>query len=310
MSKKYRLICVLDSIDSGEVTLSTMDASPNYLHIHVLESERLGSIENFSQESSGQNIDNFLYQWGIMFEKDAKIRSAKVTAEEVKKFGQVGIGSAACGEVESKKRDRDGNLIEKDFIGGGEAFLSNGQNFRITKGGGVFEVADQEKYWSFQVADFSNAQRISELKENQIDGREKLLEILKEKSGGKPFIATFDAEFVGNFLARSNGIFPEDKAAVQNPEQSLFSENIKGGHLVGGSRNVGDIESLRNSGFSQEADFSLKIVSDVFLKPIDQLQIAKKDGGFREPRTQFQVNQAALLIQKEFRKKFRGDHEK
>ncbi len=307
MSKIYRLICILDSVEDGNKTLSNLDASPDYLHIHILESENLESIEKFSQkisnESPSKDLSSILYQWGIPLEKEAHTRSARVSDQEIKKFGQIGIGSAARGNDESRS----------DFIGGGEGFLFDSQSFRITKGNKIFEMNDDEKYWIFQVCDFGGAQKISEFNQKKIDGRENLKKILKEKSGNRPLIATFDAEFEGDFFARSNGIFPDDKIFGSERSKSLFDREIKGGHLVGGSKNEGDIESLRQK-FSEEKisdiDFSLKITSDILLKKIDELKIVRQGGEFSKPRTSIEANKAASLIQNFFRTKTKENYGK
>lgn len=287
----YRLICIVDSLAREVESNSTLDSSPEYLHIHVLDSKYLKPIDEFIQNLSGDDLDNSLYQWGTNLEKIAHTRSAKVSAEEIKKYGQIGIGSAARGEGE-----QSGN-----FVGGGEAFLFNSQNFRIIKGNGVFESNDDQKYWTFQVADFNGAQRISDFRNIQVNGRENLMKILIEKSDGMPLIATFDAEFEGEFFARSNGIFPEEVDLVERSNESLFLKEINGGHLVGGSLNDGDIASLELE-FSHEKsssiDFNFLIVSDIVLKPIHEVKIAKKNGDFRKPRTDIEVNDAAQLIQK------------
>jgi len=289
-SKIYRLICIVDSINKGGDTISTMDASPDYLHIHILDSEHLNPIDSPIREIPEKETSNTLYQWGTIFEKDTHTRSTKVSAAEIKKYGQIGIGSASRGSNE-----RIG-----DFIGGGEAFLFDAQNFRITKGNGMFEAGDEQEYWTFQVADFSDALRTDDLLDQVISGRDNLMEILKLKSGGEPFIATFDVTFNDEFFARSNGILPEDVSFIEDPNLALFDTEIKGGHLVGGSQNTGDIESLKQK-FTDESidivDFSLQIVSPVFLKPINELKIAKKNGEFRNPRTEIEVNKASQLIQ-------------
>jgi len=289
-SKTYRLICIVDSVQNGDHTLSTLDASPDYLHIHILESNYLKTIDELSSQLNPQATNEILFQWGIPLEKDAKTRSAKVSAKTIKKFGQIGIGSAARGDSE-----RTG-----DFIGGGEAFLFDEQNFRVSKGDGVFEVQDDQRYWTFQVADFNGAKKFDDLNGSRIEGRNHLMQILKEKSDGKPFVAVFDAEFEGNLFARSNGIFPEDESKVFNPQQSLFDTEIKGGHLVGGSQNQGDIDSLKQK-FHESAnaiDFVLTVKSDVILKPINELQIAKSTSGFREPRTDIEVKKAVQIVEK------------
>lgn len=294
MPQQYRLICIADSFVNGDKTISELDASPNYLHIHILKSDGLETIEEFQQKLKDKSDNNTLFQWGIPLEKDAKTRSEKVSAAVVKEFGNVGLGSAARGQSE----------YQKDFIGGGEAFLFDEQNFRITKGDTVFEAKDDQTYWTFQVADFNGAKKISDLKNSTIFGRENLMQTLKEQSKGKPFVAVFDAEFEGDFFARSNGIFPEDKAIIKNPNQSLFEADINGGHLVGGANNQGDVDSLKQKFSESEAiknDFVLTIKSDVILKPINELQIAKSDGDFRKPRTAVEVNSATKLIQQAWR---------
>ncbi len=295
-SRIYRLICIVDSVENGDQTISSMDASPDYLHIHILDSEYLRPIDETLEEISKSDgeVDNNLYQWGTIFEKDTHTRSTKVSAEEIKNYGQVGIGSFSRGSDE-----RMG-----DFIGGGEAFLFNSQNFRLTKGNELFAAMDSQEYWTFQAANFCDASKIDDLRGFIISGRKNLMDILKEKSGSRPFVATFDAEFDDKFFTRSNGIFPEDVEFVAEPNLTLFDDKIKGGHLVGGSHNFGDLESLQQKFSSAEAgdiDFSLKIISPVFLKPINELKIAKKDGEFRAPRTEIEVNTAAQLIQEKWK---------
>ncbi|NBV06159.1 MAG: hypothetical protein EBS06_02850 [Proteobacteria bacterium] len=235
--KKYRFICVVDSAKKtdDEGNLSDLDVSPGYLHIHIVDSEVLDPIEKFSKKLSKESLNKYLFQWGIPLEKDAKTRSRKVLASEVKEFGQVGIGSLARGENEQKK----------DFIGGGEAFLCDSKNLRITKGNSLFEVADNEGYWTFQVCDFNGSKKISHLKDQSINGRDSLMNLLTEISEGKPCMSIFDAEFNGNFFARSNGIFLEDKSLVKDSSISLFDNEAVGGHLVGGSSNEGDLKSLQ-----------------------------------------------------------------
>ena len=288
--KTYRLICVLDSVSQGEATLSTLDASPDYLHIHALDSEILSPIAEFKKTLPQQSENNTLTQWGIPLELAAKSRSPKVSSQEIKQHGQVGIGSAFRGNEQS------GN-----FFGGGEGFLFGSQNFRVTRGGKAFEVKDEEGFWTFQVADFAGAQAISDSVGQEISGRGQLLEMLKEKSGGKPFVAVFDAKLHKGSFVRSNGIFPEDEVARR--AESTFDIKIdqtRGGHLVGGSNNEGDLQSLRTKLTDKQAaenDFSLTIKSEILLKPIDELAIARNDGSFRAPKTEVQVREAATKIQ-------------
>jgi hypothetical protein len=298
-SEIYRLICIVDSFQNGDQTPSVIDASPNYLHIHILKSTQLQTIEEFSSKLSDKPENEILFQWGIPLEKDAKTRSEKVSTAKVRQFGNIGLGSAARGRGEQTT----------NFIGGGEAFLFDDQNFRITKGNTAFEAKDEQTYWTFQVADFNGAKKIDDLNGLTIEGRNQLMHILKEKSKGKPFVAVFDAQFEENLFARSNGIFPEDLSRVTDSKQSLFMGNIMGGHLVGGSTNQGDIDSLRQEFLESEAgkiDFTLTIKSEVILKPIGELQIAKLDGSFRKPRTTIEVENAAQVIQKHWRDKTDG----
>lgn len=271
--KTYRFICVSDFYQ----VIPSNNLSPDYLHIHILESSRLEPIEKLALSNFKKDHSDILYQWGNVFEKNTNTRSAKVSGKRIKQYGQVGIGSVARGSDEKNG----------DFISGGEGFLFGSQSFRITKGNAVFESCDDQEYWIFQVADFGNACKIFDLSERVVVGREDLMQILREKSGGQPFVATFDAVFRGKFFARSNGIFPEDIPSVKNPTKILFDHKIKGGHLVGGSRNKGDVESLKEKFSSKETEsinFSCQIVSTVFLKPIKELKIAKKNGSFESSK--------------------------
>jgi hypothetical protein len=251
----------------------------------------LESIEEFSKKLAGVD-DGVLWQWGRIGELIGKSRSPKVSAAEIKtREHVVGTGSVWRG-VEGK-----------DGVGGGEAFLFDSQNFRITRGNEVFPATDDQTYWTFQAADFKGAQQI-DLRGTIISDRENLSEILKKISGGKPLVATFDVEFSEDFFSRSNGLFAEDRVADR--EKRLFESNeTKGGHLVGGSTNEGDRKSLHEKFSAEEAakvDFAFTIKSNVLLKPIDRLLIAKKDGSFREPRTEIEVTKAATVIQKKWRK--------
>ncbi len=291
-SERYRLICVLDSVSDGDNTESSMDVSPDYLHIHIIKSSYLKPFDEFINSCAGNLNDNTLYQWGIPFEKNSHIRSAKVSTEEIFTKGNIGIGSAARGEED-----------KKDFIGGGEGFLAGSQNFRISKGNKVFTSNQQQSYWTFQVSDFSNSQKFDDFTNAIVSGRDNLTTLLKNKSRGKPFIATFDAEFEGNFFARSNGIFPEDISSTKNPDIALFAGDAEGGHLLGGSNNPGDLESLQilslNNG--TYSNFSIRIVSSIAIKPISEVKISTKYGDFRRPRTEIEVNKAAQLVQTKWR---------
>lgn len=280
---KFRMICVLDSTqDQG---LSSRDVSPDYLHIHALEIDAIESIEEFSKRISVKtDTTGTLVQWGKPAHLYDKKRREKVSASEVKKHGQVGLGSAWRGSEGS------------DGTGGGEAFLFGEKNVRVTRGSGVFDVADDGKYWIFQVADFSGAEKISDLR-GEIKGREALKKALLEKSLGKPFVATFDIEAEDNFYTRSNGIFPEDRADLEHPDKALFIGGEKGGHVVGGSANEGDLKSLSELPDPAGIDFSLKITSDVLLKPLGQVKIVKKDGSCRAPRTETRVRQKAERLE-------------
>lgn len=239
-NKNYRLICILDA---------------QYLHIHIVSSDNFQPIEIFAKKISDKPSDNILYQWGQLEDLKNHNRSVKVLASEINKFGQIGIGSLWRGN------EKNGGM------GGGEGFLFDDYNFRIIKGNKILEVADSEGYWTFQVANFNGAKIFTDLSGCRVNGRLSLQELLLKKSENKPFIATFDVEFIGEFFARSNGIFIEDEQS----SKSLFTEEIVGGHLLGGSNNLGDIKSLKEK-FSEaeigSIDFSFVIKSQVLLQPI------------------------------------------
>jgi len=244
-ARNYRFIAVLDSL------------SLQYLHIHILDSSFLKPLCEFSFSPIAKNHD--LFQWGNISDLEKKSRREKVSADEIKKFGQIGIGSAWMGI--------EGN----GGLGGGEGFFFNNENFRIIKGNEVIPAKENETYWNFQIADFDGAKKI-DLGNKKISGRENLTKILSEISEGKIFIATFDAEFSDEYFARSNGIFFHDQVADRS--QSLFENEIKGGHLVGGSKNSGDLKSLQLKLPSEQAavsDFSIKLNSEILLKPAQKI---------------------------------------
>lgn len=244
-NRKYRFICILDSLHSP------------YLHIHILDSSYLKPLAEFSFSSEAKNHD--LFQWGDIADLEKKSRRPKVTASEIKKFGTIGIGSAWMG-VEGI-----------DGCGGGEGFFFNGENFRIIKGNEVVAAKKDETYWNFQIADFDGAKKI-DLGNKKIFGRMQLTKILSEIANKQIFISSFDAEFVGDYFARSNGIFDSDE--VENRTNSLFLNEIKGGHLVGGSKNSGDLKSLRlnfSDEQAQESDFTLELRSEILLKPAQKI---------------------------------------
>lgn len=188
MSKKFRLICVLDATE--EQGLSKKDVSPNYLHIHALEADDLESLENFVQKfSAPTEKSGTLYQWGKPAHLVKNTRRETVSASEITEHGQIGIGSAWHGSEKS------------GGMGGGEGFYFDKKNVRITRGNGVFDMSEKEKYWIFEVMDFSGAKKISELR-GQIDGREDLKRKLLREAGNKPFMACFDAEVGDDFFTR------------------------------------------------------------------------------------------------------------
>ena len=294
---KYRFIAILDSVK--EQGLSNIDLSPDYLHIHIALSEYCQTIPNFYNELSRLPNSTTLYQWGTPLEKNAKIRSEKVNASKIKNYGNIGIGSAGIG---------DGEHI-KDFVGGGEAFLFNQLNIRTIKGGRTVLARDKETYWTFQTAQLSKSNTgIVRGYNEEIVSRRDLRGMFKVYSAGRPFIATFGAEFTSPFLARSNGIYKEDLAGIERPRNSVFDQNISGGHLLGGSSNPGDIESLRayyaGRRYSEERSFqqgfSIRFSSDILLSPINNVQIATEKG-FRKPRTTTEVYEATQLIQTKYR---------
>lgn len=293
----YRFISILDSV--AEDGISTLDLSPEYLHIHIVKSDLCESIDSFYSHLPNSPNVSILHQWGIPLEKDAKTRSEKVGANQIKDFGNIGIGFAANGDGEHFG----------DFVGGGEALLFNQNNFRITKGNNLVKVKNKEDYWTFQVANFSksNVRSIAGYNE-EVAGRDDLKKMLKEFSAGRPFVAVFDAEFIGPFLARSNGIYKEDLEELTQDPISVFDSDIVGGHLIGGSDNQGDIESLKSYFVGKEdidneiaqQDFIIKFNSDILMTRLNEVRIASGEG-FRKPRTNIQVHEAARLIQKNYR---------
>lgn len=177
-----------------------------------------------------------------MRDLENKSRRPKVLASEIKKFGQVGIGSAWNG------------IEGTGGIGGGEGFLFDDQNFRITKGNEVIKAREDEQYWNFQIADFSGAKKISTLRDQKIFGRKNLAETLLYESQGKRFVVTFDVEFVGEFFARSNGVFLEDKV----------SESTK------------SLQQKFSADAALSVDFTVLARSEILLKTIDEI-ILKAD---------------------------------
>ncbi len=288
MPKTHRLICVLDSIEKGEETPSTLDASPGYLHIHAISSDKVQTIDEFKKTLASEASNHLLTQWGRPQDKETHARSVKVSAAEVGRFGQVGIGSAARGD------ERVGT-----YVGGGEGFLFGAKKSRVTKGGSYFGMQKDEGFWTFQTANFNGAISFSDCKERVVVGREELSEILKKMSGGQPFVAVFDVQFEEGSFVRSNGIFPEDD--VPRKDESLFSatENgIKGGHVVDGSGNDGDIESLQTKLDKESAtinDFRFVIKSEILLKPVKELLIVGRDGSLQKPRTAIEASESERL---------------
>lgn len=317
--RKYKFIIILDSVDDA---LSSLDCQPNYLHIHILDSKKGQKFSDILKQVNSQspmqpNIDsaeNILLQWGQPFGKEAMSRSVVVKAKDLENF-DVGLGSFGIGN-ESVEKDKN------SFISGGEAYKMGQDNFRITKGNAVFEVDKNQGYWIFQTTTFKNAQIYSDVIGQEIDGREKLLDFLKGISNdSKPFVAMFEASFIGDFYSRSNGIFPEDLIEVEDPKKILFSsvESI-GGHLLGGSNNQGDIISLQQKLSKTEAekhDFKIKIHSPIIFKPIElrivkscskglsdlSLEVLAGNQFSRLPRSKVKVLNAVNLLQKFFRSK-------
>lgn len=318
-SKKYQFIAILDSVDHSQ---SSLDCQPDYLHIHILDSEKGQEFSKYLEQVNLQlqmscndsSVDNILLQWGLPIDKEAKSRSVVVKAKDLENF-DVGLGSFAVGN------ESFGNS-KNFFISGGEAFKMGQKNLRITKGNEVFEVGEEQGYWIFQTTNLKNAQIHYNVIDQEIDGREKLLDFLKDKSASKPFVAMFEASFIGDFYSRSNGIFPEDFERVQDSNKVLFSGNESvGGHLVGGSKSQGDIISLQEKLTLTEAknhNFRIKILSPIILKSFNELRIVKScskglsdislevlagNEFSRLPRSKVKVLNAVNLLQKFFRSK-------
>ncbi|MFM2200018.1 MAG: hypothetical protein RL769_71 [Pseudomonadota bacterium] len=318
-SRKYQFIAILDSVDHSQ---SKLDCQPDYLHIHILDSEKGQDFSKYLEQVNLQlqiscndsSTKNILLQWGLPIDKEAKSRSVVVKAKDLENF-DVGLGSFAVGN------ESFGNS-KNFFISGGEAFKMGQKNLRITKGNEVFEVGEEQGYWIFQATNLNNAQIHYNVIDQEIDGREKLLDFLKDKSDSKPFVAMFEASFIGDFYSRSNGIFPEDFERVEDPKKILFSgiESV-GGHLLGGSNSKGDIISLQEKlSLTQAKDhnFRIKILSPIILKSFNELRIVKScskglsdvslevlagNEFSRLPRSKVKVLKAVNLLQKFFRSK-------
>jgi hypothetical protein len=275
-------------------TVSNKDGSPDYLHIHILRADQLETIVNFvqalSNEEGTSKKENILYQWGTPNDKLLSIRRSIYHLEEIKEYGQVGIGSASVGIEE------DGN-----YCGGGEAIhfgsksYGGAKAFRITKGNNIIYTDNDQMFWTHHFADFHNMTIHPFNHDNLIKGRDCLMQLLKSISEDRPFVATFDAVFEGPFYSRSNGILKEDPAL--HPQSSVFvGEDAIGGHLIGGNARCtlssvdGDVSSMKEFGLTpSDTDFSVRIVSDILLKPIFEVRIMQEDGTFRNPQTESEV---------------------
>jgi len=317
----YQFIAVVDSFD--EMWLSDLDCQPNYLHIHILKvgvndqnfSQYLQKIKSLTSSSDNDLLDGILFQWGLPSDLKTKSRSVSVRAKHLKNF-DTGIGSLARG-------NESGDEHKNSFIGGGEAFKLLDTNVRITKGNKFFNVSDEDGYWTFQAPTSKNAKIFNDVINQEIDGRNMLLDFLKNKSSGKPFFAVFNGQFIKDFYTRSNGIFPEDISVIEKPQRVLFeSDEAIGGHLLGGTQSSGDLKSLQEKFTACQAkiqDFKIKFTSELIIIP-STLRIVKTnaqkfpdlsaddlatDQFSRAPRSQAKVLDATRLIQKLFRKKMK-----
>jgi hypothetical protein len=264
--REYEVVCAYANPDiHPEIT------SPGYLHIHTIACDQLVSDENrlYAEGAAEEVLTSpplICSQWGTMGQLYRSQRSAVVDHQTVKTAGDFAIGSAA-----------KGSQIIGDFEGGGEAIMVNGQSFRIARGraahhreGVVHRIDNHDRYWTVQVADFSNVQAVADLNGLYFSSREHLLDILKMAGKiptGSAFIATFRASFQ-ELWARSNGGFRSDNIDI--PTLALFrGDRANGGHVVGDSQEAGDMQSLHHNGVDPaSARLKGKFISPLRIRPI------------------------------------------
>jgi len=259
--REYEVVCSYANPDiHPEIT------SPGYLHIHTIACDQLLPDENqlYSECSFEEVLTSpslICSQWGTMGQLYRSERAAVVGHQTVKTAGDIAIGSAA-----------KGSQITGDFEGGGEAIMVNGQSFRIARGrtvdhqeGVVHRLDNDDRYWTVQVADFSNVQAAADLSGTHFLSREHLLHILKTTGkipAGSAFIATFRARFQ-DLWVRSNGGYKSDDINI--PTLALFrGDRANGGHVVGDSQEVGDMKSLHDNGL----DPALACLKGEFISPL------------------------------------------
>lgn len=322
ISQNYLFIAILDSVkeEDESKTLSSLDCQPDYLHIHILADESKTKFNEYIDKIKSQtpspttesSSDSILFQWGLPIQLSTQSRYQTTQAKHLQNF-DVGIGSSAIGK-ESRIKN------QSTFCGAGEAFKLLDTNVRVTKGNKSFAVANEEGYWTFQATNSENAKTFN-VPGVEIDGRNNLLNFFKDKSAGKPFVAVFNAQFIGEFYSRSNGILNEDLSLVTDSKKTLFEGNESvGGHLVGGTNSQGDLKSLQEKfdlSTAQTKDMKIKFTSELVIIPT-KLRIIKenaeipdnpttqnliKDEISREPRTHAEVLKATTLIQKLRREK-------
>lgn len=216
-------------------------------HIHLLKKSLL--TEDIFSHSISSSKAGVLYQFGLLENLDKKSRRVVLKEQERRSYGNIGLGSVCRGDERLNH-----------YIGGGEGFFWGGDAYRVTKGGVAFKVNDNQGYWFAQLMNFEHPLEILGLKNSQdVASNFLTVELLVEfillelQLGRIPFMATFTVSFdTATFIARSNGLFPEDEVILSDMNVFQHSFNTDGGHLLS-----------HNS--------TITVHGGIFVKPIEQV---------------------------------------
>lgn len=266
--KIFKFICVYGGPVNSSLSISPLDGSPGYLHVHALSPdllERTNVVTNCQYAEDG-----VLYQWGTPEDMMLGNRKPVISEFQRKSFGALGIGSAASILKESG-----------EFVGAGEGFIYGAQAFRVTRGNCAFPMNEDDGYWVLQTIAFRNTVKISKIR--RIVSRLNFIEQVRSALNidDRPFVATFNAWADERVFFRSNGVLPTD--TVLNKDITCFPSSIAmGGHMLGNSDEPGDIASRA----PQNAEVILLVDGLVEVELVNQIRIAEKDNPakFRSPR--------------------------
>ncbi|MES2961663.1 MAG: FAD-dependent oxidoreductase [Pseudomonadota bacterium] len=299
-TEEYTVIAIYGGAEEGSEAISAIDGTPGYLHIHIIRKDILRKLPAL-EAADIQGEKSTIYQWGAPLDKDLAIRKPLVSVQDIIKYGNVGIGSAAIGGEEEKCT----------FVGGGEVFIipspEGVKAFRITKGQGVFPLKLDDHCWTCEVTNDSEA-HVVPVEKQEIFNRAQLLEILQKAHGQNPdmpFVAQFDALFEKENLAvRSNGLWPDDEVGAR--DITLFDaamEDPVGGHLLGNSNSEGD-QLNKHKGIVPLGGAQVSLIPEGVVKiaPIQKRLIGLKSDPkqFRAPLLQREL--AAVLQESETHK--------